>query len=353
MRGKVFSLLYLALFVSCTKETPLINTVCELIPNGTYLIKWETFPPMKGTVKIYESDRPDSFNLYSPIFELDIEDGYKRVLAMPAATRTYFKLVFNKKYSVITTNRIVPLQGIFNFRDLGGYYSKGNKQLLWGKLYRSGSLALATKHDRRFLDKMGIETVIDLRTERESYSFPNKYKAPQIYNLPLRGNRYDIFFDEILSQKMKRRDILIYDQNVFSFLLENNTDYFIKMFDILLEESNYPVIIFCSLGKDRTAIASTLILAALGVDDETIMEDYLLSNNLINYHSLVQNADLYPFEVQETITALFSAQKETIKYSMELLKDNYGSIENYLEKELKLTHRKREKLKNLLLYPAE
>jgi protein-tyrosine phosphatase len=332
------------------KETPLINTVCELIPNGTYLIKWETFPPMKGRVKIYESNRSDSFNLHSPIFELDIEDGYKRILAMPASSRTYFKLVFNKKYPVITADRIVPMQGIFNFRDLGGYYNKENKQLYWGKLYRSGSLAMATRHDLRVLSKLGIETIIDLRTEKESYSYPNKFKAPQVYNLPLRGNRYDIFFDEILSQKMKREDILIYDQNVFSFLLENNTDYFIKMFDVLLEENNYPIVIYCSLGKDRTAIASTLILAALDVEEETIVEDYLLSNDLINYHSLVQNADLYTFEVQETITALFSAQRETLKYSLELLKKNYGSMDNYLEKELKLTHRKREKLKSLLLY---
>jgi protein-tyrosine phosphatase len=332
------------------KETPQINTVCELIPNGAYLIKWETFPPMKGTVKIYESNRSDSFNLHSPIFELNIEDGYKRILAMPTSSRTYFKLIFNKKYSVIATNRIVPMQGIFNFRDLGGYYNKENKQLQWGKLYRSGTLAMATKHDLKFLGKLNIETVIDLRTEKESYSYPNKFKAPQIYNLPLRGNRYDIFFDEILSQKMKRKDVLIYDQNVFSFLLVNNTDYFIKMFDVLLDENNYPVVIYCSLGKDRTAIASALILAALEVDEETIVEDYLLSNDLINYHSLVQNAELYPIEVQETITALFSAQRETIKYSLELLKDNYGSIDDYLEKELKLTHRKREKLKSLLLY---
>jgi protein-tyrosine phosphatase len=350
MSGKVFSLLSFVLFIGCMKDTPVINTVCELIPNGTYLIKWETFPPMKGTVKIYESNRPDSFNLHSPIFELNIEDGYKRILAMPASTRTYFKLVFNKKYTVVTADRKVPMQGIFNFRDLGGYYNKANKQIRWGKLYRSGSLAMATKRDLKLLGKLGIETIIDLRTEKESYSYPNKFKAPRIYNLPLRGNRYDIFFDEILSQKMKRKDVLIYDQDVFSFLLENNTDYFIKLFDILLEESNYPVVIYCSLGKDRTAIASALVLAALDVDEETLADDYLLSNDLINYHSLVQNAESYPIEVQETITALFSAQKETLKYALELLKDNYGSIDNYLEKELKLTHRKREKLKNLLLY---
>jgi protein-tyrosine phosphatase len=339
------------LFISCAKENPQISAGCEPMPNGTYLIKWETFPPMEGTVKIYESNRPDSFNLDSPIFEQDIREGYKRVLAMHTSTRTYFKLIFNRKYSVITTNRILPMQGIFNFRDLGGYENNANKQIQWGKLYRSGSLSMATQQDITNLNKLNIETIIDLRTEKESYYSPNKFKAPQVYNLPLRGNPHDLFFDEILSRKMKREDILAYDRDLFSFLLENNTDYFIKMFDILMEEKNYPVVIYCSLGKDRTAIASALILAALDVNEDIIMDDYLLSNELINFHSLVQNADAYPMEVQETITALFRAHKESINYSLDILKDNFGSIDNYFEKELNLNHKKREKLKSLLLYP--
>jgi protein-tyrosine phosphatase len=321
------------------------------MPNGTYLIKWETFPHIDGTVQIYESNRPDSFNLDIPVSEQNIREGYKRVLAMHTFARTYFKLVFNKKYSVITANRELNMQGIFNFRDLGGYNNNANKQIQWGKLYRSGSLSMATQADIALLNKLGIETIIDLRTEKESFFSPNKFKAPQVYNLPLRGNPHNLFFDEILSQKMKREDILAYDQDLFSFLLENNTDYFIKLFDILLEEKNYPAVIYCSLGKDRTAIASALILAALNVNEDIILDDYLLSNNLINFHSLVQNADVYPMEVQETITALFRAHKETINYSLDLIKDNFGSVDNYFEKELNLTHKKREKLKSLLLYP--
>jgi protein-tyrosine phosphatase len=210
---------------------------------------------------------------------------------------------------------------------------------------------MATRPDMNLLNRLGIETIIDLRTEREGYSSPTKFKAPQVYNLPLRGNRHNIFFDEILSQKMKREDILAYDQDLFSFLLENNSDYFIRMFDILLEEKNYPVIIYCSLGKDRTAIASALILAALDVDEDIIFDDFLLSNSLIDFHSLVQNADIYPLEVQETMTALLRAHKETIRYSFDLLKDNFGSLDNYFEKELGLTHKKRERLKSILLYP--
>ncbi|GHT75918.1 tyrosine phosphatase [Bacteroidia bacterium] len=346
----IYPFFFFLLLIGCTKEKTQINVACELSPDGTYLIKWETYPPMTGTVRIYESNRPDSFNINASDFEVNIQDGYKRILAMASYVRPYFKLVFNKNYSVITADRIVPMQGIFNFRDLGGYSNKENHRLKWGKLYRSGSLSMADRQDIRTLNQLGIETVIDLRTEKESYLYPNKFKAPQVYNMPLRGNRHDIFFAEILSQKMKRDDILGYDQSVFSFLLENNTDYFIRMFDVLLDEKKYPVVIFCSLGKDRSAIAAALILAVLDVDDDTILDDYLLSNKWIDYPSLLQNADIYPAEVQETITALFSAHRETLKNSFDALTANYGSVANYLEHELKLTPKKREKLKSILLY---
>jgi protein-tyrosine phosphatase len=346
----LFPFLCSTLLAGCVKENPQINVACELMPNGAYLLKWETFPPMEGAVKVYASARPDSFDLNSPVFEQEIAIGYKRILAMPAAPRSYFKLIFNKKYSVIATERTVPMQGIFNFRDLGGYYTKDHRQIQWGKIYRSGSLAMATNRDRYFLNALNIETTIDLRTERESYYYPNTFKAPQVYNLPLRGNGHDIFFDEILSRRMKLPDILDYDRDVFSFILENNTDYFIKMFDVLLDENNYPVVVYCFLGKDRSAIASSLILAALGVDENTIVDDYLLSNDKIDYHALVRDADAFTIDIQKTITALYSAHTETIRYSFELIKTNYGSVDNYLEKELQLTHKKREKLRSMLLY---
>ncbi|MDR1527186.1 MAG: tyrosine-protein phosphatase [Dysgonamonadaceae bacterium] len=347
----LFLFLYLTLVIGCTSEEPKISAACELMPNGTYLIKWETFPPMEGRVKVYESNRPDSFDLTYPVFEQNIQTGYRSVLSS-MLLRPYFKLVFNRKYSTIVSGRTVPTQGIFNFRDLGGYYTRDNRQIRWGKIYRSGSLGMATGYDRRILAGLHLKTLIDFRTEQESFYYPNKFKTPQVYNLPLRGNGHDIFFDEILSRKMHLTDILDYDRDVFSFMLENNTDYFIRMFDVLLDEKNYPVVISCFLGKDRTAIASALILAALDVKEETIYEDYLLSNTLIDYHALVRNADSYTFDIQQAITALYSAHTETIRHAFAVIRTNYGSIHNYMEKELHLTTKKREKLKSILLDDA-
>jgi protein-tyrosine phosphatase len=350
MIKKVLPVLLLAIFHSCSKEKPDIKAACELNSAGTYSIKWEIYPPLNGTVQIYESSRPDSFNLNSPITEQDISKGYKNVLSVPSITRTYFKLIFNKKYSIVTANRAVPMQRVLNFRDMGGYPNSNHEQSRWGKLYRSGSLALANSHDIQTFNQLGIKTVIDLRTERDGYLFPLKYQPERVFNLPLRGNSYNAFFDRILSGTWRRVDAFVYSQDIFSFLVENNADYFSKMFDILSNEDNYPLVFFCSLGKDRAAIAAALILAALDIDRETILNDYLLSNDLIDYYALVKNIGSFTPQVEETIMALYGSNREYLIYALDQIEKIYGSLPNYLEKELHLTHKKKEKLKKILLY---
>ena len=328
--------------------------VCETTPQGYVKIKWETFPPMSGTVKIYESSTPDSFNIYSPIAETEISKGFKDVLSAQTTRRSYFKLIFDQKYSIITAERFVPMQKLFNLRDLGGYYTPDGNQTRWGKLYRSSSLARASLQDALALKNLGIRTVIDFRTDRERYGAPSKYIIPKTFNFPLRGNpSLNVFFDKILSKEKKAGDVKVYAQDVFSFLLENNSDYFIKMFDILLDENNYPLLIHCSLGTDRSAVASALILAALDIDFDQIVNDYMLSNEQIDFSSFIQKDNTFlqqDQEVQETFTALYRVHKGTITYSFDKLLKDYGSLDNYFNNELKLTSKKREKLKELMLY---
>jgi protein-tyrosine phosphatase len=329
-----------------------IRVVCEGVTPGSCVIKWETFPPVEGTVKFYESSTPDSFNLYSPIAEAEINKGFKEIFAARTNKRSYFKLVFNGKYSVITAERTIPMTGLFNFRDLGGYFDKDGKQTRWGKLYRSSSLARTTLPDAKILNNLDIQTVIDFRTDWERFDAPTKYLAPQTFNFPLRGNPYGIFFDRILSKEWKVGDVKIYAQDMFSFLLENNSEYFIKMFDILLDENNYPVLIHCSMGSDRSAVAAALVLAALDIDLDQIISDYMLTNEQIDFNLFIpkDNIFLQDQEIQETFTALYRVHKGTITYSFDKLVKDYGSLDNYFNTSLKLTAKKRDKLKEIMLY---
>jgi len=364
------SVLLLAFLFSCTEEKPDIRVACDLTSFGNYLIKWETFPPMEGTVKIYESSNPDSFNMAYPIVEASISKGFADVLAIRNLNRSYFKLVFDKKHSVVASERTIQLNWIYNFRDLGGYYTKGGKQIRWGKIYRSSSLAPPPPspspssssllpglffrdflaQDIAYMNNLGIKSLANLRTENENFHFPCPYQVQNNYNIPLRGNRINVFADKILSKKMMRNDVIIYLQDALFFLLENNSDYFIKIFDLLLDESNYPLVLYCSAGIDRSGLVSALILSALDIPEEEILSDFMLSNEKVNYRSLLPNADFFPDYVQETMTALYSAHKETITYAFEKITKEYGSMDDYFEKELNLTPKKRERLKELLLY---
>jgi len=352
LRNVTLSVLSLFLFSHCSQEKPDIRVVCETVPQGNYVIKWEIFPPMDGTVKIYEASQPDSFNLSSPIAETEISKGFKDIFFVQTSKRSYFKLIFNNKYSIITAERVIPMEGLFDFRDLGGYYTTNGKQTRWGKLYRSSSLARATLEDARGLNNLGIQTVIDFRTDKERHDFPSKYIASQTFNFPLLGNPYNVFVSSILSKKMKAGDIKVHAQDVFSFYIENNSDYFIKMFDILLDRNNYPVLFCCFSGSDRSAVASALILAALDIDSDQIVNDYLLSNNQIDLNSYIPKESIYlqDPEIQETFTALYRVHKGTITYSFDKIIKEYGTLDNYFTTELKLTPKKREKLKEIMLY---
>jgi len=151
---------------------------------------------------------------------------------------------------------------------------------------------------------------------------------------------------------MKVEDMKNYAQDMFAFLIENNSDYFIKMFDILSEKSNYPVLFHCSLGSDRSAVAAALILAALDIDLDQIVGDYMLTNEQIDFSTIIpyDNPFLQDQDVQETFTARFRVHKGTIPYSFDRLLKEYGSFDNYFNTVLELTPKKREKLKELLLY---
>jgi protein-tyrosine phosphatase len=351
-KNLAFPVLSLLLFSYCTQEKPDIRVVCETTSTGNFLIKWETFPPLEGTVKIYESLTPDSFNLFSPIAEIETIKGFKDNFVIRTLNRSYFNLVFDKKYSVITAERIIPMQSLYNFRDLGGYYSNNNRQTKWGKLYRSCSLSKASRQDMKMLDNLGIKTIIDFRTEKEQFDSPRKYTATQVFSFPLRWNMTTIYFDKILSGVMKKGDVLICLQDATADLLEKNSDYYAQMFDILSDENNYPIVMSCSMGKDRTGIASALILTALDIDWEQVVNDFLLSDELIDYDSQLINAEMYPPEIQEVFTFMIRSHKETITWSFEKIAKEYGSVNKYLEQELNLTPKKKEKLKELMLYQS-
>lgn len=171
-----------------------------------------------------------------------------------------------------------------NFRDLGGYKALGGRLVRRGLLYRSGALYEFTPEEIRLLEGRRIRTVLDLRSEAEAAAFPDPALPGADYiriSAMVDEKGEDINYSPAALFKMavqqKGRDKVEAVSKLCYEIIPFGNPAYRKMFELMLEGS-VPMVIHCTAGKDRTGVAAMLILLALGVDEETIIEDYMQTN---------------------------------------------------------------------------
>lgn len=177
---------------------------------------------------------------------------------------------------MVTTSppsRNIILDGCVNFRDLGGYQTEDGRQTRWRRLFRADGLNKLSPADRVQLRDMGLATVIDLRTVDEGEqrgSFPVDEVPVRYFALPLA----DVLpsTEELPSWKEPS-----YVADRYFQLVVHGAPALTRAIEALAEDDALPAVIHCSAGKDRTGVLSAVLLAFLGVPDETIIEDYALS----------------------------------------------------------------------------
>ena len=237
-----------------------------------------------------------------------------------------------------SAKRMIRLQGALNFRDLGGYPTKDGKQVKWGKIYRSAEINNLTNSDVNTLDNLAINYVMDFRGPAEVAAAPDKIPAHAVrVSLP--------YGSENVGDKMKMMKMMSTASTGDSIMLPfyTNIESFAKrykpVFEVLLKNSNDSAILFhCTAGKDRTGIGAALILYALGVDEKNIMNDFLASNyyrkpdNERMRGMLVNTYHMNPAVVEDVL----GVKEKYLQASFETIRSKYGSIDNYLEKEMGL-----------------
>lgn len=339
------------LFDSCV-STASIYSLCEKDDRGDYVVKWEISPdPQNGQVEIYSSSDDNLIKIdKKPQLVTNVEN---RVATLPNpqnSVREFFQLKTNNSYSGIVTNRAINFEVIQNFRDLGGYFNDEGKQLRWNKLFRSGNMFAVTKKDIKTLKDLGIKTVIDLRNEKESHAFPDGFLGFSHFQIPIDTlNTFEVQ-KRIATGTFLKGDALIYMQDTYLYILKNKTKELKEIFDILLNEKNYPILLHDNLGKDRTGIVSYLILKLLNVSDDDAMDDYLLSNNYIDLDEYSKVMREMPESVQEAMTVIVRADKDYMDYGLNEIIKEYGSLDIYFNKALGLNAEKIKKLRKIMLY---
>jgi len=345
--------LFLLLLIagSSCMSTVKITSVVEKDPEGDFLLKWEVSPDQEGNIEILSSLTDSSLTSFSPVTSRKITDQVMKLNPTGSGLREYFILRTGGVYSGVVANRAIDMNRIKNFRDIGGYFTTDNRQMKWGEIYRSGNLSNATLYDQEKIRRLNIRTVIDFRSERTARRYPillhpsiRKIALPL---MPMDAQKLD---EQLEDENFDRSDAIRYVQEEYVNIVENHKTQFGELFDILANDSNYPILMSGSLGKDGVGLAAYLILYTIGVPQSSLEEDYMLSNQFIDPDMVEIDARNLSEPLQEAVTAMLSVNRAYLNYAIDYIKLTYGSVDNYLEKELRVTSGKRNLLRKYLLY---
>lgn len=273
--------------------------------------------------------------------------------------RNYYILESEGYNTEILGERLLPLKGVNNFRDIGGYKTEDGRRVKWNKFYRSDALGTLTMEDIEYVKKLGVKAVFDYRSNMEVEKSPDpNIDGIELFNISAmraldKSDKNFSMFDLIKKEgslKHIDKDML---KNGYKDMVINN-EAFRETIKYIDKKENTPIIFHCTAGKDRTGLAAALILIALGVSKEIILEDYMLTNTYIksNNDRLMKPiiSMLKDKESIDIFKALMGVKKEYILESFNTIKDNYGTIENYLNKEYGLDDEKLNRLRDYYLY---
>ncbi|WIY59431.1 tyrosine-protein phosphatase [Bacillus arachidis] len=320
---------------------------------NTLHIEWEDGV---GEVTIYWSTSSEHIEENGQLL-LHVTGAASCTIADPSPNmRPYFRLVASNGQTVTVAERRLPLQGAFNFRDLGGYDTSDGRKVKWGKLYRSEELAGLTESDIAYLQQSSLKLICDYRTDFEVTHKPNPSIAgvrqvclPVMQDIAKDLNINEFFQVGDLSMLGKPGEYLVKMNKGF---VEGN-EAFIGFLQLAQDQENLPLVNHCTAGKDRTGFGSALLLLLLGVSEETVMQDYLLSNGFrekLNQKMMeFLGAKLQNEESKEILGAMFEARADYLQAAIDEIARKFGSVEIYAEKGLGFSKEQLENMKTLLL----
>jgi len=220
-------------------------------------------------------------------------------------------------------SRTLSFEGCVNFRDLGGYRTMDGHRIGWRRLFRADGLSRLSEADHRQLVDLGVATVIDLRTVDEAEQrgrFPVDRVPVRYVDLPLT----DVL---PVTTELSSWSEASYVAGRYAEMVSEGAPALTGAFDVLGSDGSLPAVFHCSAGKDRTGVLAALILAFLGVPDETIVEDYFLSAAAM-VHLLERLKGEYPdsvAEVERYAPAVLQVMPETMEEFLAGLRADYGS----------------------------
>jgi protein-tyrosine phosphatase len=224
-------------------------------------------------------------------------------------------------------SRLIPLEGCFNFRDLGGYVGAGGRGVRWRTLFRADGLTRLTPGDLARLGELGLRTVIDLRTPDEVTNGRIDPAHPDLayHHLPM----MDVLPPE---GELPRWADPMFVAEQYRDMLRSGSDAITKALELLADADAYPVTYHCMAGKDRTGVLSALVLELLGVAEADIVGDYALSGEAMQrMMAWLRTAEPERSKKYEAgAAAMVAAEPASMARFLEVFHAEYGPVEAYV-----------------------
>jgi protein-tyrosine phosphatase len=228
-------------------------------------------------------------------------------------------------------SRLVAFDGGHNFRDLGGYRTCDGRRLRWRRLFRSGLMSEFTADDLERIKSLDIRFICDLRSNPERASRPTRWPNLNAINRWWRdheGSTGDVVralsVPHASAQSM--RELMI---EAYRTLPYEQADSYRELFRAIAD-GELPLVFHCSAGKDRTGIAAALLLSALGVPRDTVIDDYLLTERF--FEGTCRLAETHGFNQIDPVIwePLMRAEHAYLDAMFGALEQRHGSVDGYL-----------------------
>jgi protein-tyrosine phosphatase len=226
-----------------------------------------------------------------------------------------------------------------NFRRVGVPQGRGTPLK---NLYRSDHLGALDAHDAEQILALGITRVLDFRGVEERTAAVCRLPGVTVHSLPIEPTIVQKLQQLVAAGRpLSAADVSAHMQDTYRGFVRHSSARFAEFFAYLLA-SGEPTVFHCTAGKDRTGFAAALLLEAVGVGDEEVMHDYLLTNDRVQLPAVSRMG--LPREAMEV---LWRVQPGFLQAAFEEARSAYGSIDAYLREGLALGDAQRERLVQL------
>ena len=256
-----------------------------------------------------------------------------------------------------------------NLRDLGGLATSDGQQVRAGRLFRSGHLSGLDRAEAAILDRLGLRTIIDLRRPSEVADFPTPdldgvdrlwmSVSPEDSEFAVAANllfgnqpeqvdtaedsKFAVAANLLFGNQPEQVDIATMLEGYFRNTVTNRLDGYRPVFEAATDPDRQPLLFHCMGGKDRTGFVAGVLLRLLGVGQEEVMADYLLTNEILGdrmarradqaRQRIAQRSGVEPDQVDERhlegIRAMLYTRPSFLQASFDAVTDKFGTWETF------------------------